>query len=411
MGSKIKDLCVHISSGGTPSRKKEEYYKDGQINWIKTKELNDCNIYDSEEKITEEGLKNSSAKIFPINTVVMAMYGATAGKLGIMKKESSTNQACCNMVVNETKCDYRFLFYSLLYSREKLINLASGAAQQNLNLSLIGNFDIDCPTLPEQQKIASILSAFDDKIELNNEMNKTLKEIAQIVFKHWFIDFEFPNENGEPYKSSGGEFEDSELGPIPKGWRVVRLNDVCSKIASGGTPRRKVTEYFNGTHLWIKTKELKDNFIIDTEEKITDDAINNSSAKIFPPYTVVMAIYASPTVGRLGILSKESTFNQATCGMIADENFISYEYLYLYLFNKRNFLNNMAVGSAQQNLNVKKIKELKIIVPPYRLIKKFKNAIKPIFNKLLVNQEQCSYLSQLRDTLLPKLVSGEIRVV
>jgi len=225
----IKDICINISSGGTPSRKVPEYYLNGVHKWIKTQELKDCNIYDTDEHITDAALKNSSAKIYPKNTISMAMYGATVGKLGIMKSECATNQACCNMVVDSTKADYRFLFYSLLYRREELIGLASGAAQQNLNVGVISNFRINLPTLSEQKAIAATLSALDDMIELNNQINKNLEEMAQAIFKSWFVDF-------EPFKD--GEFEESELGLIPKGWKVGTFGEVA-EITSGKRPVSK----------------------------------------------------------------------------------------------------------------------------------------------------------------------------
>jgi len=177
----IQELCSNISSGGTPSRKVPAYFENGVHRWIKTQELKDCNIYDTEEHITDAALNNSSAKIYPINTISMAMYGATVGKLGVMKSECATNQACCNMVVDSIKADYKFIFYNLIHRREEIIGLASGAAQQNLNVGVISNFRLKVPPLPEQKAIAATLSALDDMIELNNQINKTLEEMAQAI--------------------------------------------------------------------------------------------------------------------------------------------------------------------------------------------------------------------------------------
>ena len=143
----INNICSKITSGGTPSRNKKEYWKEGKIPWLKTQELNDGRIYNSEEKITKLGLDNSSAKILPINTVLMAMYGATVGKLGILKIEATTNQAFCAMIVEQNEADYEFLFYFLLNIRNKIIGLATGAAQQNLNQDTIKNINLPCPFL------------------------------------------------------------------------------------------------------------------------------------------------------------------------------------------------------------------------------------------------------------------------
>lgn len=401
-----------IILGGTPRTTVKEYW-NGDIKWISVKDISSCRgkyLYSTEKSISRAGLQNSAAKLIGKDAIIISARG-TVGRLCMTPYPMSFNQSCYGLVARPQRVDPHYLYYNLHLVLNQLHALSYGTTFSTITKATFEDVRIGLPSLPEQQKIVSILSAFDDKIELNNEMNKALEELAQAIFKHWFIDFEFPNEGGEPYKSSGGEFVDSELGPIPKGWKVVTLQDVCSRIASGGTPSRKVPEYFNGCNIWIRTKELRDGFIINSEEKISDSALLNSSAKLFPPETVVMAIYASPTVGRLGVLSTEAAFNQAACGMIVNDDVIPYEYLYLYLLSRRQFLNNMAVGSAQQNLSVQLVKELKILKPLQRLVLEFRQRVEPLFDRLLSNQKENAILSQLRDTLLPKLISGEIRVV
>lgn len=155
MKYKIKEVCKRITSGGTPSRKNNDFYKNGTIYWIKTQELTNGNIYSAEESITEEALNNSSAKLLPINTVSIAMYGATAGNLGILKVPAATNQACANMITNENLINYQYFFYYLLANKEKLLNLAIGAAQQNLSLETISNYEIDIHYIEEQLHIVN----------------------------------------------------------------------------------------------------------------------------------------------------------------------------------------------------------------------------------------------------------------
>jgi len=186
----INSLCNLVSSGGTPSRKIDEYYIGGNIKWLKTKELFDTNIYDTEEYITELGLKKSSAKLYPSNTIVLAMYGATVGKLGIMKSEMSTNQACCCMVVNEEKADYMYLFYGLLLNRGRLINLANGAAQQNLNSQIIKDYEIDIPPLPIQKKISQteIIHIFQCVFNLIQDLNSLLPTSGRQNLQYYICD-------------------------------------------------------------------------------------------------------------------------------------------------------------------------------------------------------------------------------
>ena len=210
--------------------------------------------------------------------------------------------------------------------------------------------------------------------------------MAEALFRQWFVE------------------------EADEGWEECTLNDLCSQITSGGTPSTKIESYYNGNINWYSTKELKDNFLYESENKITKEGLDNSSAKLFPAGTVVIAIYAAPTVGRLGILANEASFNQAACGLIANEALCCSEFIYLYLKNQRDELNLMASGSAQQNLNVGKIKSYPAFKVPKDLMNKFKDAIQPNLKKINSNTLQIRTLEKLRDTLLPKLMSGEVRV-
>ena len=214
----IESLCLRVTSGGTPSRKNPSFFQHGVIRWIKTKELKDWYIDDSEEKITIEALNNSSAKLFPANTVLMAMYGdgITITSLGVLRKECATNQACCAMIVDPKVCKYLFLFYSLKFHRNDFIHLASGASQRNLNTQTIKNFQIKIPSLHVQDKIINILSAYDRLIENNTIRIKILEEMTQMLYREWFVNFRFPNHENV-------KMVESDLGLIPEGWEVVEL--------------------------------------------------------------------------------------------------------------------------------------------------------------------------------------------
>jgi type I restriction enzyme S subunit len=302
-----------------------------------------------------------------------------------------------------------FVYYFL-----KSINLGrynSGSAVPSLNRNYIHPLKIKVPkSITYQNKIASLLSTLDDKIELNRRMNVTLEQIAQAIFKQWFIDFEFPDENGQPYKSSGGEMVESGLGEIPRGWEVKELKDVCSKICNGGTPARKKKEYWeNGTIPWIKTKELCDTIILNSEEKITQEGLDNSAAKLLGPNTVIIAIYASPTVGRLGVVGTHAATNQACTALIADESQYSHYHIFYSLLFLRDHLNNLASGSAQQNISKSIIEKQNILLPPKELLDKSTIGFSNIWKLIENNLWEINYLTQLRDSLLPKLMSGNLR--
>lgn len=172
----VESLCDAVYSGGTPSRKKPEYYEGGTIPWIKTMEIRDGYIYDSEEKITESGLQNSSAKFVPKESVLIAMYGATVGRVGYLKIDSTTNQAACALVVDSEITNPKWLYYSILATRDSLIDKANGAAQQNISVSIVRNHQIKYVPLEEQERIAGILGSLDDKIEANIRLIHTLSD-------------------------------------------------------------------------------------------------------------------------------------------------------------------------------------------------------------------------------------------
>ena len=306
---------------------------------------------------------------------------------------------------DDEKYDFKWLYYRLKSLHLEKLNEDSAVPGLNRETAYAQEFPL--PPLEEQRRIAGILSAIDDKIENNRRINTNLELQAQALYKQWFVDFEFPNEDGKPYKSSGGKMVDSELGQIPEGWSVQTISDISVRIASGGTPKSLNESYYNGEIKWFTTKELKDCFLIDSDKHISTEALNDSAAKLFPKNTILMAIYAAPTVGRLGILTAESTFNQAAVGIVAKEE-IGHLFVYLTLLAERENLNNLASGAAQQNLNVGIVKQYKLIVPTKKLLIEFNQIAGSLFERIKVVSNENKTLATLRDTLLPKLMNGEI---
>src|SRR5690606_37272247 len=218
---------AEVVGGGTPSTKNPAYW-DGDIPWITPRDLSNFRfryIEKGERNITKEGLQNSSARLVPEGTILLTTR-APVGYLAISKKEVSTNQGFRNLIPKEGVTT-EFLFYLLRNNVEILKSNSSGTTFGELSGSRLKSLQFAFPTVSEQRAIVKILSDLDSKIELNQQMNKTLEEIGKAIFKHWFIDFEFPNEEGKPYKSSGGEMVyNEELGKeVPKGWNVGSLKN------------------------------------------------------------------------------------------------------------------------------------------------------------------------------------------
>jgi type I restriction enzyme S subunit len=234
----------------------------------------------------------------------------------------------------------RYLFFALQPKLELLKSISTGAATKFLTLTILNDIEFDLPPLPTQHKIAAILSAYDDLIENNTRRIKILEEMAQALYREWFVNFRFPGHEKV-------RMVESEIGMVPEGWEVKQIQDICSKINSGGTPARQNDTYWqNGDVDWFKTKELQDGFLFSSEEKISRAGLENSSAKIFSENTIVMAIYAAPTVGRLGILTHPSCFNQAAVGLVADPEVSSSRFLYYKLFEMRDYFNLISRGAA-----------------------------------------------------------------
>lgn len=264
----------------------------------------------------------------------------------------------------------------------------------------------------EQKAIARILSSLDDKIELNQRINKTLEAIAQAIFKHWFIDFEFPNEEGKPYKSSGGEMVyNEELGKeIPKGWRVGIVNDVAH-VVGGGTPSKRKPQYFTKKGIpWLTPKDLSGydwKYIDRGAIDISREGLENSSAKLMPPGTVLFTSRAP--IGYAAVAMNEVTTNQGFKSLVPKENMVT-DYLYYFIKKSIPLIQSLASGSTFKEISGNEMKKIPILIPPYSLLLRFENLLLPL-NKLMINiREENIRLTKIRDTLLPKLMSGKIRV-
>ncbi|HUV28159.1 MAG TPA: restriction endonuclease subunit S [Anaerolineales bacterium] len=397
----LKNIATLISSGGTPSRKHPEYYSNNGHLWVKSKELLDTSIYDTEEHISDIGLKNSSAKYFPQNTILVAMYGANVGQLAILKQRATVNQAICGLVVDDSLANYRFIFYTLLSTRHKLAAKAYGAAQQNLNQDLIRNFEIPFPPLLIQRKIAAILSAYDDLIENNTRRIQILEEMAQALYREWFVEFKFPGHDKV-------KMVESELGMVPEGWKVVKVGDV-SKVGRGSSPRPIIDQiYFEGGMIpWIKIADATNSgkYLYKTKEKVNE--YGASFSRLLPKGSLIIA--ASGTLGYTQLLGVKGCIHDGWLYLMDFEGVVK-DYLYYLFSSKQAFFYNSAYGAAIQNINTMILREMEILLPPYSLQCEFAKIISDNDALLQNIDHKNSYLRHTRDLLLPKLISGEVDV-
>ena len=392
-----------IVGGATPSTKISEYY-DGDIPWISPKDLSNFEgkyISCGSKNITELGFNSCSCKILPKGSVLFSSR-APIGYIAIAKNSLCTNQGFKSVIPNSSIIDSEFLYYTLVFNKEYIKNQGSGTTFMEVSGKTMGNIEVSIPVnLSDQRKIAGILSALDAKIENNNKINANLESQAQALFKSWFVDF-------TPFKDQ--PFVDSELGPIPQGWKVGKADDFY-KINIGKTPPRKEKEWFSkneSDNKWISISDMGNCglFISNSAEKLTNAAIKKFNISLVPVNTILLSFKL--TIGRVAISDCDLTTNEAIARFILpDECYLEFSFLMLKLYNYSTLGSTSSIATA---VNSKIIKSMKMVMPSLKVLEDFHTITNPLFEKIRFTQKENQRLAALRDTLLPKLMSGEIKL-
>ena len=390
---KIEDLGKVIS-GGTPSTKNERYW-GGDIAWITPQDLSKHNsmfIFKGERGITEEGLKNSSAYTVPTGTVLFSSR-APIGYVAIAGKNLTTNQGFKNIVVNDEN-DNLFIYYLLKNNIKFIESHANGSTFKEISAKVFKNLEFDVPNLDTQRKISKILSTLDSKIELNNQIISNLEELASTLFKRWFVDFDFPNENGNPYKSSGGKMIDSKLGEIPEGWHVDTISNLMENFDRKRVPLSKMQrEKRNGVYPYYGAASLI---------AYVDDFLFDGTYLLLGEDGTVITKEGNPVLQY--VRGKFWVNNHAH--VLKGKGYVSTEWLYLWF--KQTNVSGIVTGAVQPKISQTNLNRLKVVSPDKEQLIKFQKNIGIIFNKLVVLSNEITILTELRDLLLPKLLSGEV---
>jgi type I restriction enzyme S subunit len=293
--------------------------------------------------------------------------------------------------------DTDFIQYCIEYRLGDLLQLASGSTFPNLTARDIGGLIVPYPA--DRREVAGILSAYDDLIQNNYRRIATLEEMGDQIYGEWFVDYRYPGREGMP-------LVDSDMGQIPQGWEVRALGALCSLIQAGGTPPRSSSRYWrDGTVDWYKTAELRDGFLFGSVESVSQSAVVDRKTRVFPAGAILMAIYGSPTVGRLGVLAREGACNQAALAMVG--NAVPQSILYHMLRGLRGHFNAIAQGAAQQNISKEKVEAARVVCPPPALCAAADALLKPILAERRALEEAVRSLRTTRDFLIPWLVAGE----
>ncbi len=473
----LQDICTKVCSGGTPSTRNKDFYSGGVIPWVKTKEVKNNKIDKVETYITEEALVKSSAKLIPSNSVIVAMYGNgdTAGRVAINKIPLATNQACCNLIIDPEKSDYRFVFYYLRTQYQRLVDLKNGGAQQNLNAGMLKEYPFPNFRRVRQVEVADVLEGFDDKIELNRQTNQTLEQIAQAIFKSWFVDFEptrakiaakkhwqalnqtiecssptcyaeqfdkpkqnntsledtittaamcvisgkteeqlknLSEETQQQLKTTAALFPDalveSELGDIPEGWGITGFKTIVKKYIDN---RGKTPPVVDSGIPLLEVKHLPDGSVkpdLNTTKFVDDETYNNWFRAHLEAEDIIISTVG--TIGRICMVPKNEKFTiaQNLLGIRFNKEKAAPYFMYYQMGNYRfhHDVDARLIITVQASIKRKDLETIDLLLPPVLLQNKFDDFVKPFVVMQQSNQE--IELAKTRDTLLPKLLSGEL---
>ncbi len=392
-------------------RNDEKLFENGSYPLIQTGEVKESSLFIDKHTQTynEFGLKQS--KLWDKNTLCITI-AANIAETAILKYPMCFPDSIVGFNAYENESSELFMHYVFTYIKKSIQNSASGSIQDNINIDYLTKLKFKIPQKKYQDKIVDILFSLDSKIELNNKINKELESMAKTLYDYWFVQFDFPNENGQPYKSSGGKmvYNEELKREIPQGWEVKKLNEFYNFLEGPGITKDK---YSDNGHKFINIK-----CIIDEDLNVSDASmIENSYIAGYKHFLLEendIVLSTSGTLGRTAIVRKAHLpllLNTSVIRFRAKEKNI-FEYMYLYLKSEYflNNLNKMATGSIQKNFGPTHLEQIKDVFPDDNTLKRFHNKLQAIIRQLIVNKEQNQELAKLRDWLLPMLMNGQVRV-
>lgn len=382
MSQKVKlGNYISIKGGGTPNKAIEAYW-NGEIPWMSVKDLKGTIVKSTINTITPIGLANSAANFIKKDSLIIATRMAV-GKVVYAGLDTAINQDLKAITVSPGLY-HKYLFYQLKSKRDYFERNSKGATVKGIKLDVLRDLVILLPPLEEQKKIAAILDAADDYRQKTKALIDKYDQLTQSLFLDMF---------GDPVTN-------------PMGWEAKKLGKV-HKISSGGTPSRKNPEYYsNGTIPWVKTGELKGMYALSPSEYITEAALNNSSAKLFPANTLLIAMYGA-TIGACSILNIEAATNQACAALIpTDEANVLYDYFFFSLY--KNELIKLGVGGAQPNISAGILRSLNVMYPPLQLQNQFAERVAEIDKQKQQAEASLVKAEELFSSLLQRAFKGDL---
>ncbi|MFA5106200.1 MAG: restriction endonuclease subunit S [Candidatus Micrarchaeia archaeon] len=400
------EICLaeigKIITGKTPSTFEQDNFGN-EFPFITPRDMTGQKyIYFTERYLSKKGMDAVKNCLLPSNAICVSCIGSDMGKIVMTTRNSITNQQINSIVSAKLPSDY--IYYALLKLSPQIKNLGKqSTAIPILNKTQFSGLKIMVPKkLGEANAIAKILSDLDAKIELNRQMNKTLEETAQAIFKHWFVDFEFPDANGKPYKSSGGKMVYSkELEKeIPEGWKVGTLEDLAQITMGQSPPGETYNELGDGIPFYQGITDFGFRF---PKRRV----YCTSPTRIAEKDDVLLSVRAP--VGSLNVANEPCAVGRGVAAIRSKDGLNSYLY-HLMRATKRGWEMFDAEGTVFGSVNGKNVREFKILISTMRVLEKFNSLAASFDEKIMLNERQIDDLSSIRDSLLPKLMSGKIRV-
>lgn len=417
---KLKDCCNFQEGYVNPSQSNSEYF-DGPIKWLRASDLNDGNVYLTERTLSERGFQSAgkSALLFKKNTLAISKSG-TIGKLGILQDIMCGNRAVINIEVLNDLANLHYVFYTLKYKRKEILRKAEGSIQKNLYVSALETISLNHSGKTIQNAIASVLYSLDSKIELNNKINAELEAMAKTIYDYWFVQFDFPDAKGKPYKSSGGTMVWNEelKREIPEGWEIEILNNVVSTILDhrGKTPLKLGGDWVNKGEgvIAISAKHVKDGKLVKLEEAniVGYEMYEKWMSEKLKEGDIIMTSEAP--LGEFYFILNDTNYcmSQRIFAIRADGIKVLPTYLY-YELSKGNGYSQIigkASGSTVFGIRQDELRKVNVLKPKLELQKTFDEKVKPMLYQIRNNEFQNQQLASLRDWLLPMLMNGQVKV-
>ncbi len=414
--------CGKWLSGGTPSTNESKYW-NGDIPWITASSLHEFQIKTSERKLTKAGLDNGS-RLVPKGSILFVVRGMslkTEFRVGIAQNPVAFGQDCKSIIPNN-RLDSLFLAYAIRSKKEEILGLVdeAGHGTGRLQTDLLEKLVIPLPPLTEQRAIASVFGSLDDKIELNRRMNVTLETMARTLFQSWFVDFDPVRSKLDGRQPAGldkataalfpASFQNSEVGHIPVHWTVEPVGDVVDCVG-GGTPSTAEPEYWEGgTHHWTTPKDfssLQAPILLDTDRKLTNAGIAKISSGLLPAGTLLLSSRAP--VGYLALAGIPVAINQGFIALKCNDRASNF-FMLNWCQTNMTEIESRATGTTFAEISKQNFRPIPIVLPPKALMAAFTIKVAPLYDRISANLRQSRTLAGLRDTLLPKLLCGELRL-